>query len=148
MSFSIVPGSMLCWCRSVSIFNDFTLLDEFTDIKIGPSKLLVESTDYLAQDIRHTHSRLYSINLFLFRSRTQLSLFLLHRSPLWFPQYERMVMSRAFAPFQARDQHHFSTLITRFSVDVCPVVIPRILLALPGLVPIRARLPVLNWQAS
>ena len=38
--------------------------------------------------------------------------------------------------------------ITRFSVDVCLVVIPRILLAHLGLVPIRARLPVLNSQAS
>ena len=67
--------------------------------------------------------RMYSINLFLFRSRTQSHLFLLHRSPLGAPQHGGLVMSRAFAPIQARDQHQIFR-------KIFIVVIPRILLAL------------------
>ena len=44
---------------------------------------------------------MYSINLFQFRSRTRLSSFLLHRSPLWAPHYDQS----PFARIWARDQH-------------------------------------------
>ena len=93
-----------------------------TDIMIETSTLLAESTD--SSCAKHKQTNLinlfwmYSINIFLFRSRTQPPLFLLHRSPLVSSSAWGLVL---LAQVQARSPHQ---IFRQISI----VDLPRILL--------------------
>ena len=118
--------------------------DKLIDIMIEPNTLLAESTD--SSCARHGQTHLislfwmYSMNLFLFRSRTQPPLLLLHRSPLFSSLAWGLVMPRAFARVQASSHHQ---IFRQISI----VDLTRILLVLSGLFPIQVRFLVLSLRS-
>ena len=120
------------------------MVDKLTDIMVETSTLLVESTDSSCARHRQTHFInlfwMYSINLFLFRSRAQPPLFLHDRCPLVSPSAWGLVMPRAFARVRGRSQHQ---IFRQLSI----VDLPRILLVLSRLVPTQARFLVLSQRS-
>ena len=137
---------LMSWCFN---FDDFPLFDKLTDIKIEPSTLLVESRDWFSakQPCISSVSRIGTISKTPSECAPSIpSGFAVTRSL----PYSCFIDLLCELLMMTSPHLHESGLAinTVSSVNICLVLIPRILLALSLLVPIRPRFLVFLPQAS
>ena len=147
MSFFPVPGEYVLLMSLCFNSSDFPLFDKLTDITIEPSTLFVESTDWV-----------FSVHFVCISHWDNLIIHLLNVLHQSHP-FSSVTRSLPYSCFidllcellmmTSHNLHKSGLAInTMSSVNVCLVVITRILLALSRLVPIRARFLVLKSQVG